>query len=213
MPTGKKGRYITDFVCWLLGEFGWEYETEHYLGAGHRVDIFAKGKSCWDESEYWDDENLSDELLNERIEEVRNDRGEYSLSVEIKSSREDFRSGYGLNFTSEYNYLVTPEECAVYMCGAISVGMLPEKVGVIALTRDNRYLKVVRPALVDLDLKYQNRGLSKNTGGFIFDSYHKWDSDTPFSHLDTLEYPRMDTTIDDIREKQEQVYKAKGVWI
>lgn len=44
---------------------------------------------------------------------------------EIKSSVEDFRSGHGLNFIGDYNYLVMP----TYVCAAVSLE-IPHYVGI-----------------------------------------------------------------------------------
>ena len=42
---------------------------------------------------------------------------------EVKSSVEDFRSGHGLNFIGDYNYIVMPEK--VYETVALEISMIP----------------------------------------------------------------------------------------
>ena len=60
---------------------------------------------------------------------------------EVKSSVEDFRSGHGLNFIGDYNYLVMPEEVYVAVSNEI-----PHYVGVIVPAERSWNLKVVKNA-------------------------------------------------------------------
>lgn len=94
---------MTSVICKFLKENGYEPELEKGVGQGKRVDVYVK--------------------LNVNT---------YDVGIEIKTSKEDLKTGYGRNFCFFTNYIAVPKHLVLYTLGLKYLNDIPKHVGVLA---------------------------------------------------------------------------------
>lgn len=92
---------ITGKVREYLEDAGLDVQLEKGIGKGHRVDLYAEIDDGFD------------------------------IGIEVKTSKEDLKTGYGRNFDFFVNYIAVPKKLAVYVFGLKYLKDIPEHVGVI----------------------------------------------------------------------------------
>ena len=93
-----------------------------------------------------------------------------TIGIEIKQSIEDFHTGYGMNFTFDYNYLCVPSGIVGYALRYLAEHRLDAYVGVIEYCDANEYKEC---GMIEF-VKYCSLNKENNIDGIMKNTTFPW---------------------------------------